>query len=114
MSRNIGDMYCERCGSLPVLVEPPRAITPYDAGGYFADYDGMLVANARCHDCGALYLAWCDESSRRRYPRDTVSMHGMSFFDLSYRSTFNDEPGPDDLPPWTPLEEQRMVAAGWI
>ena len=35
---------------------------------------------------------------------------GMEFFDLSYRSTFNDEPGPDDLPKWEC--ESRIVRLG--
>lgn len=91
MSRNLGYTLCDRCGSDVRLEETPRYITPEEAGPYFRNYHGMLVANAVCWDCGARYLAW-------------MNYHGLPApedgrpVDLSYRSTFNDEPGPDDLP----------------
>lgn len=101
MSRNLCIEHCHQClGDDVVHEEPPRPLTREDAGVYFDEPHrvGMLVANAVCQDCGAKYLAWVAVPAWNRDAReDSWYKHGH--FDLSYRSTFNDEPGPDDLPP---------------
>lgn len=84
-----------------VLEEEPREIRREEAGAYFQEYAGMLVANAHCPACLALYLAWVDERPRRnrqhaRYFRAPLSEY-TPYVDLSYRSSFNDEPGITDL-----------------
>lgn len=97
MSRNLGRVDCARCGGTVRLVEPPRPITEQDAGAYFTEHRGRWVAHAECHTCAAKYLAWL---TGQVLERADARLH----YDLSYRSTFDDEPGPDDLPPWTPTE----------
>ena len=79
------------------LEESPRPITNQGAGVYFAEYEGLLVANAHCPVCQTRYVAWVDESQRFRYPRDRRNDE-LGYVDLSYRSSFNDEPGDGDLP----------------
>jgi len=103
VSRNLCSTECHRCDSEVDLDEAPRFILPTEAGVYFDEFDGMLVANATCPRCGARYLAWCADVPGRAYPRRPD--FDMKYFDLSYRSTFNDEPGPDDLPKPTVLAE---------
>lgn len=108
MSRNLSETGCHFCpapGRDIVLEEEPRPITRADAGRYFDEYEGFMMANAHCYHCDAKYLAWCAESKawlrkygRERYPNEPRD--GLRHFDLSFRSTFNDEPGPDDLPKW--------------
>lgn len=114
MSRNIAEgTRCDRCHKDRVikLVEDPRTITVEDTGsGMFDEFEGMLVAHAACWICGAKYLAWCDERPRVRpngWSARVAEPVGRAYqvggyFDLSYRSTFNDEPGEDDLPPYDP------------
>jgi len=102
MSRNLASTHCDFCGAYPTLIETPRPITPEEAGQYFAEYEGLLVANADCPCCGAWYLAWVDERERvKKYPGFSDRFpyeDGVPFVDLSFRSTFNDEPGQLDLP----------------
>ena len=103
MSRNLASTHCDFCGAYPVLIEDPRPITKEEAGRYFNEYEGMLVANADCPFCWAKYLAWVDESGRsteslRGIRPQVPYSDGVPFFDLSFRSTFNDEPGDEDRP----------------
>jgi hypothetical protein len=104
MSRNLGETSCVICGAdseAIVLDEEPRPITQADAGRYFERYykGQLIVAAAHCARCDAKYLAWigatpnasADLKHWRRGP-------DQRFVDLSFRSSFNDEPGPDDLP----------------
>lgn len=105
MSRNLCETRCCFCGWRPTLIEQPRPITNDEAGGYFDEFAGMLVANADCEQCGAKYLAWVDERPRkpmrvggRLYVFEQHGWELGDFFDLSFRSTFNDEPGDDDMP----------------
>ncbi len=99
MSRNLADTTCAGCRWGDVrLVETPRPITEAEAGCYFPEYEGMVVANAQCLLCEAKYLAWVDEATKlRRHGYERRPVDGP-FVDLSWRSTFNDEPGADDLP----------------
>lgn len=103
MSRNLMSVVCVHCGNTPELVEIPHKITENNAGAYFKEFEGMIVAHATCPSCEADYLAWLDESKRVKYPRTKVY---PVIEDLSYYSTFNDEPGNDDLPKW---EIQREI-----
>src|SRR6185436_19366043 len=77
-------------------------VTSHDTGDhFFAEYEGMIVANAACVDCEAEYLVWIDGSGRcggSRWPGRPLAEESHS--DLSFRSTFNDEPGERDKPRW--------------
>ncbi len=61
MSRNLNSTTCDQCGHDVELIEKPRPITVKDAGSYFKEYEGMLVANAECPMCMAKYLALVDK-----------------------------------------------------
>lgn len=107
MARNLGQTYCDFCNTKDiVLIEKPRPITKEDAGKYFESYEGMIIANAECSSCGTKYLAWIDERTitgshkdyYNRYIRPRHIIDGELFFDLSFRSSFRDEAGDDDLP----------------
>lgn len=106
MSRNIGQRDCYFCPSKVILVEAPRPITDLDCGGYISEYHGMTVANAQCPACLAKYLAWVTGpagSNWNKMPEE----EGQTHVDLSFRSSFNDEPGEDDLPRY--VVETRYV-----
>ena len=60
----------------------------YSKPGAYAE---RLFAEATCITCEAKYIAWIND---RPAPCNYV------FTDLSHRSTFNDEPGPKDMPKW--------------
>lgn len=102
MSRNLGRTDCDFCRSKSIVIEEaPRLGTPEDLGRYFEEFQGCTFASAHCADCEAKYLAWFDWGAHnRKYgfhsPREFGPTHG----DLSFRSTFNDEPGIADLPKW--------------
>ena len=119
MSRNLGQVRCNECPGNHehiVLDEEPRPVTEADIGGHFwasGDYAGLIVAHAHCVLCHALYLAWVDwpptsepRSGEKRggslAPSGThwklASHPGQRFTDLSYRHSFNDEPGLLDAP----------------
>jgi hypothetical protein len=69
----------------------------------------MLVANAVCPSCQAQYLAWC--RAPNTWSGSWGKDHEGQFFDLSYRSSFNDEPGSiSDLPKYAC--ETRIVRVG--
>ena len=95
MSRNLCTTICPHCGDTPRLVETPHFITNKESGAYYEEFEGMIVAKAICPSCEAQYLSWTDESHRTRYARDKSC---PTVEDLSYYSTFNDEPDEDDLP----------------
>lgn len=61
---------------------------------------GLWVADAECVDCKTKYTAWVGPAEgnygRRVIDINLIEEHG--FYDLSYRSTFNDEPGKEDIP----------------
>lgn len=98
MSRNLTDVSCAFCGGSVELTEAPRPITRDDARIYFDEYEGMIVASAECSDCHGKYLAWVDESHRKRHVRYIDSSEEEPpFHDLSFRFSFNDEPSTGDL-----------------
>jgi len=101
MSRNLGRTNCRFCYGRIVLEERARHITRGECGAYWDTHEGLYVAKAHCFECEAQYLAWIEERTTSyglgiRYQASTIREFG--FFDLSFRSTFNDEPGEEDLP----------------
>lgn len=106
MNRNIGRSSCD-CGS-PALVfdGPPHPITEAEANGYYSDYVGLTVRDAHCPLCLAQYLAWL-----RPWTSTYASEQGV--YDLSYRSSFDDDPGPSDAPVYRIEWQPRRVATTW-
>lgn len=99
MSRNLLSTDCVHCEHDVELLEDPRPITEENAGHYFEEYKGMEVAEAECPACKAEYLAWITPpQAYRNGVRQRDAEHGKEHYDLSYRSGFNDEPNPQDLP----------------
>ncbi len=105
MSRNLGEISCTFCYGKVTLDESPRPITREECAGYYDTregygYAGAIVANATCEDCKAKYLAHVDFSACTGYGSHSYfhKRDDQPFFDLSHRSTFNDEPYPDDMP----------------
>lgn len=100
MSRNIGDSCCYFCGGKIAYDEKPRPITKKDAGYYFDEYcDNLIVAASHCEDCQAKYLAWFNR---------IYTPYSENHCDLSFLSTFDDEPGTSDLPLYD-VEVKRVV-----
>lgn len=122
MSRNLGRTNCYFCYGDVVLVEKPREATRKDAGVYFDTspegygYRGMICAHAECEDCAAKYLAYVDMSKCPGFGHHyRPRLHDdPAFFDLSFRSSFNDEPGEEDLPDYqivsVPLTKAQCAA----
>lgn len=112
MSRNLARTSCRRCDG-KVIVTGPRYVLPND---HFA-CPAMTVADAECQRCRARYTAWIGytvltpvgQYGSREVDKELVREHG--FFDLSFRSTFNDEPGDDDMPPYQPNAETNQDIA---
>lgn len=102
MSRNLGTVACYYCACSNIVYEEPvRPITRDDAGYYIDEYHGCTVAKAHCYECEARYLGWFDKSAHdRRYGWHSQSYDAASHCDLSFQSTFDDEPGAADLPRW--------------
>ena len=96
MSRNIGDTSCYYCHQEIKLDEEPRPTTKEETGAYYDEYATMPVANATCTLCEAKYLACIQYTDWA----PAAPSGDVPFVDLSFRSTFNDEPGPDDTPRW--------------
>ncbi len=130
MSRNLATSDCPQCKCAVVLEEAPRPITTGECGGYTAQFYGCLtVANAHCPSCLSQFLAWLRQvppgpstlgtrapqlSARQR--EALVQGNGREPFDLSYRSTFTDEPGALDEPLYATrrrARDGRVVRVGW-
>jgi hypothetical protein len=94
MSRNIGSIFCDECGEIPVATEAPRPLTKGDAGAYFKEYQGLVCGHGECLRCGALYLIWYNR------PEDPAQYNPKKpeMVDLSFRSSFDDEARAEDLP----------------
>ncbi len=91
MSRNLCATECQQCGSRVKITGPSYKYN-------YCDSWSVLLADAECEICGTQYSAWTGPTSDhmdRDINRDLVE---RGFYDLSYRSTFNDEPGDDDIP----------------
>lgn len=116
MSRNLQQINCDRCDGDVCLTGPVRPGTAADFGRYVPQYNGMLVADAECTDCGTPYLAWVDERTRTSplyHDHDRWVRDSGDFVDLSYRNSFNDEPAPDgsDDPKYAVVRVRVPVAA---
>ena len=100
MSRNLASTRCDHCGSDRVKITGRRhPITQDESGIYFDEFKGLIVADAECDVCRAKYIAWVDDTncevSHQTNRGGLPTQKG--FFDLSYRSSFDDEPGSADL-----------------
>lgn len=106
MSRNLGETSCAICRADSYAIEleeAPRPIRAEDCGRCFKEIAGhLIVAAARCMACGAKYLAWVSEIG---WPYARTPDGDRRFVDLSFRSSFNDEPGSADLPSIEKLRE---------
>ncbi len=115
MSVNLGRTDCYFCGTYPVLDEEPRLMTLEDSPCWYDGYPGMIVAKASCPQCCAKYIAWVKDSALFREKHggreQKLSDYGedATHFDLSFRSTFRDEPGRDDIPLYEVVYEPRRV-----
>lgn len=101
MSRNLCQIDCAACpGSHEhiVIEGPVREVTEKEDPGYYREHRGLLIAEARCVLCHALYFAWVDWPNQPHSHWHLKSKHGQRFCDLSYRNAFNDEPAPEDTP----------------
>lgn len=105
MSCNLGRVTCARCGT-EVRAGGQSYRLPDDHGSMA----GLLVVDAECPICQARYTAWLVErdpgSCRRAHTKEDID---RGFYELSFRSTFNDEPGPGDLPDVGKVEVLRVV-----
>lgn len=114
MSRNISGTECEQCD-----VKESVAITGqlffYEERfqdmpeSWMQHFKGTVMADATCQYCDTKYIAWIKPSPNYHGYRETENDRG--FYDLSYRSSFNDEPGKDDIPqpkPPSPIELKQM------
>jgi hypothetical protein len=98
VSRNLGRKECYFCPGVPTIDGEPIAFAKYRP--LWPDqkqYQGLKVAHATCPLCLAKYAAWLpwDDGSRYGWFRDAGP---NGYTDLSFWSTFNDEPGREDLP----------------
>jgi len=94
---------CYYCDTPQVLDGAMFEITEEIAGPYYEFNHGMVVAYATCPLCEAKYLAWMFNIPRWNGARTEATRNEdgeIDIQDLSFRSTFNDEPGDDDLPKW--------------
>lgn len=114
MSRNLGIRHCDYCTQDYVVITGPIFNFEERYSFYVSEYRGMKVADAECQYCGTKYLAWVEPSpNKRKEWMDPDWAPEKRYYDLSYRSTFNDEPGKSDLPtikPLTPLELKQQLA----
>ena len=112
MSRNLCRTTCYYCDSPVLPKEEPRLATKFDVGRYTEQYEGRLwCAAAVCPACRATYLAWYSDTP---WPREsTVPECQEEIMDLSFRSSFDDEPDDADLPLYA--VEKRWVRVGpWV
>lgn len=101
MSRNLCRVDCRECpgGHEHIVIEGPiREVTAKEDPAYINDHRGLLIAEARCVLCHALYVAWIDWSNQPHSHWHLKAHAGQRFCDLSYRHAFNDEPCVLDLP----------------
>ena len=94
MSRNLGITHCDQCGSTDVVATGER-LNGFEylpkwylerAANQSYNYLTAIFSDAACNKCQTTYTAWYTD------------VHGgtcMDITDLSYRSTFDDEPGLD-------------------
>ena len=85
MSRNLCKTICDVCGSPVRVTGAPRLVTNV--------FGNFSLADAECVACRARYSAWFADPHGSHGQRTDVG-----FYDLSYRASFNDEPGEGDVP----------------
>lgn len=115
MANVLCDTRCGQCGFDTVeLVEQPHLLTETetetDIGNSRFEVGRVVVAGAECRLCEARYLAWVDQSRlpvEFRFPMPDTS---KGFFALSYRSTFDRKPGPDDVAKYKVLTSSSRVS----
>ena len=101
MSRNLCRTDCHRCSGEVRVVG-----IPYYLPQTHFSRPNMLAADAECVKCQTRYTAWMGPTTKDKGDNygarevDLLLMTEFGFFDLSYRSTFNDEPGESDVPPF--------------
>lgn len=109
MSRNLSRTDCQHCGQDAVVINGPVSnyedMYPEDQSELSKHLKGMQVACAVCEYCECLYMAWVWPSPNMVWERPNFKPDwtldtepSKRFYDLSYRSTFNDEPGRYDIP----------------
>ncbi len=91
MSRNLARTDCRICTCAVKITGLPMVSN--------IAYDGLSIvfAHAECVACKAKYSAWLHSHSDQGRTSHRTDPTGI-FYDLSFRSTFNDEPGKDDVP----------------
>jgi len=110
MSRNLLRTDCYYCPSPKVELVGPEA--PFVAHfpafheDYQREYASLRLRDAECPVCGAQYVAWMNWPGRSLHHEHALAEAG--YCDLSFRSTFDDEPGPADLPVWKVVEERSL------
>lgn len=102
MSRNLGRTDCDRCG-----------LSDFTLGEVYSLPDdhwccpSMEVRDVTCKVCGAAYTGWAGPvgglgpfggPTYGAAEWEKAEVERLGFYDLSYRSTFNDEPGEEDVP----------------
>lgn len=94
MSRNLGITHCDQCGSTDVVATGER-LNGFEylpkwylerAANQGYNYLTAIFSDAVCNKCQTTYTAWYTDGHGKT---------GMDIADLSYRSTFDDEPGLD-------------------
>ena len=115
MSRNLARTDCYFCPSKTVkLVGPPTAFADKysELANYHAEYSRLIVSDAECPLCGAQYTAWLNRPSG--WPGGATSVDANNYVDLSFRSTFDDEANPPDLPIyWVEQEHNNLRRGVW-
>jgi len=96
MPKNLNATECVHCGNEVIIEEMPRRLTIREGRHFFNDCEDVLFSDAYCPICLAKYLAWMNGRTKSGY--DLIPEVYGKPADLSYRSTFNDEPGIEDLP----------------
>lgn len=106
MSRNLLTTVCYYCEHPVVMTGEPR---PFDSVCY-EEYRGMIARDAECPVCLAQYLAWVTPPTS--HGRQTQPSACPTHYDLSFRSSFNDEPGDRDLPRYKVTTKVVYVRTG--
>lgn len=108
MSRNLGQPNCAFCGGTIRCLEAARPIEAKEASVYYDEYQGMLVAKAKCETCEAPYLAWLDGRPRRGPSKHPDPNPAERVRDLSHYHAFNDEPSTKDFPKYKVVSTQSL------
>jgi hypothetical protein len=110
-STKIDRIDCVFCEGEVVRTEKGRPITLEECGSaqLFNKIRTLIVADAMCLACRAKYIAWIDARAVVDGQAIPYSRTGDSFMALSFRSTFSDEPGPDDMPEFSVIWRPELT-----